>query len=99
MSKKYYSEYADHCWRFYVKTPVLRHDKTSGGDKLNWSVCNEIYCTLNTLEKDVLLGVYRSNARLKEAVSYAAACLKIPESTAWRIIEKAQNHFAERRGL
>lgn len=99
MSKRCYSEYADHCWRFYARTPVFVASKAEEIDRLNWNACDAVYATLNSREKDAVLSVFRSNAKMKDAVSWTARMMKMSEGSVWRIVAKVEDKLAERRCL
>ena len=56
MSKAFYSDFANHCLRFYTrhKEPEFRTE----ADKRNWEVCEEVLSKYPDREREILTFVY-----------------------------------------
>ena len=58
--RTFYSEYVQHCMRFYARHP--RPKFRSDADKQNWNACDSAMKGFTDKEQDILMTVYREGA-------------------------------------
>lgn len=98
MSKTYYSEYVNHCLRFYV-----RHGEQSSfrseADKLNWFACDNAFKSFSAKDRELLMSVYKNGDTLSDGVYKTALSAGINQLSIWRLIKDVERKVAKRRGL
>lgn len=64
--KTFYSEYVQHCMRFYVRhpSPMFRSD----ADKQNWKACESALDGFTDKEQTLLIAVYTENDTIPDNV-------------------------------
>ncbi len=95
--KRFYSEYVNHCLRFYARHP---HPKfRSSADKENWKACEEAFKTFNDRDRSMLLRVYREGDTIPDNVYQTAKQEHIKQDVIWDLINQLEKKVAKRRGL
>lgn len=97
MSRVFYSEYVNHCLRFYA-----RHEKPkfhSDADKNNWSACKNALDTFTDSERAMLLDIYRNGDTIPDNVYRISKEKGIKQDTIWKLINELERKVAKRRGL
>lgn len=95
--KTFYSEYVQHCMRFYARHPHPTF--RSEADKLNWKACESAVKTFNRGEKDIIMTVYREGDTIPDNVYTVSIDLGIKQDIIWKLINELERKVAKRRGL
>lgn len=95
----FYEEFAEHCWRFYARNPIIPNANPSDAERRNWEACNAVYSESCNMDREILMSVFTSKQPIAEAVKYTARELGVGENFAWRAIRRATKRLAEKRGL
>ena len=80
MSRTFYSEYVNHCLRFYA-----RHDRPkfhSEADKHNWAACDSALKSFSDNDRAMLLYIYREGDTVPE-ISISWQSPKVSHRTAF----------------
>ena len=95
--KTFYSEYIQHCMRFYARHPhpIFR----SEADKKNWLACDSAMRVLNANERDMLLKVYTEGDTIPDNIHKVAAEYNVKQDVLWRLVNELEKRVARRRGL
>lgn len=95
--RTYYSEYIQHCMRFYTRYP---HPKFhSNADKQNWYACESVLRGFTDSERDILLFIYREGDTIPDNVYRASVDRNIKQDTIWKLINELERKIAKRRNL
>lgn len=95
--KTYYSDYAQHCMRFYARHP--RPKFHSDADKKNWFACENALKEFSDSEKDILLFIYREGDTVPDNIYRVSVDRNIKQDKVWALINKLEQRIAKRRGL
>lgn len=95
--KTFYSEYVQHCMRFYARhpNPKFRND----ADKQNWNACDSAMKGFTDKEQDILMTVYREGDTIPDNVYKVSVDRNIKQDTIWKLINELERKVAKRRGL
>lgn len=97
MGRTFYSDYVDHCMRFYARYP---HPKfRSQTDKRNWNACDTILGGFTDDDKEILLSVYREKDTVPDTVFKLAKNKGIPQDKIWDLISELELKVAKKRDL
>ena len=97
MGRTFYSEYVNHCLRFYA-----RHPKTSFhsiADKENWIACDNALKGFTDNERDMLLTIYREGDIIADNVYQMAKDKGIRQDSIWKLVNELERKVAKRCGL
>lgn len=97
MSRTFYSEYVNHCLRFYA-----RHEKPSfhsDADKNNWLACDSALKGFSDSDREMLLTIYREGDTIPDNVYQMAKTKGIKQDAIWALINSLEKKVAKRRGL
>lgn len=97
MSRSFYSDYVNHCLRFYA-----RHEKPefhSEADKNNWAACKEALDTFTASERTMLIEIYSNGDTIPDNVYQISKEKEIKQDTIWKLINELERKVAKRRGL
>lgn len=99
MSKSYYSDYAKHCLRFYVRHPNPRFHSMC--DRRDWESAEGALHALSAEDRDFLMEVYRAKGGKFEdrAKEIAERMDYRPKNRIWKTISRIERDVAKRRGL
>lgn len=97
MAKSHYSNYCEHCLRFYsrYKNPVF----TSESDKLSWHACKNALDKFNSLDQELLLAVYREGDTIADSIYRISKDTGIKQGYIWSKIKDLEKYIATERGL
>lgn len=95
--RTYYSDYIQHCMRFYARHP--RPKFHSNADKQNWYACESALRGFTDSERDILLFVYREGDTIPDNVYRASVDRNIKQDTIWKLINELERKIAKRRNL
>lgn len=95
--KAYYSDYIQHCMRFYARNP--RPKFHSDADKQNWYACENVLRGFTDSERDILLFVYREGDTIPDNVYRVSVNRNIKQGTIWKLINELERKIAKRRSL
>jgi len=95
--KTFYSEYVQHCMRFYARHP--RPKFRSDADKQNWNACDNALKGFTDKERDILMAVYREGDTIPDNVYKLSVDRNIKQDTIWKLINELERKVAKRRNL
>lgn len=95
--RTFYSEYVQHCMRFYARHP--RPKFRSDADKQNWNACDNALKGFTDKERDILLTVYREGDTIPDNVYKQSVDRNIKQDTIWKLINELERKVAKRRNL
>ena len=95
--KTFYSEYVQHCMKFYARHPNPKF--WSDADKLNWYACDSAMKGFTDKEQDILMTVYRECDTIPDNVYEVSVDRNIKQDTIWKLINELERKVAKRRGL
>lgn len=97
MSRAFYSEYVNHCLRFYARHPNSKFK--SAADKNNWAACDSAFKGFSDSEREMLLTIYREGDTIPDNVYQIAKSKGIKQDSVWKLINELERKVAKRRGL
>lgn len=95
--RAFYSEYVNHCLRFYARHP--RPIFHSEADKKNWNACESALKTFNDYERAMLMIIYSEGDTIADNVYQLAKARNMKQDTLWKLINDLERKVAKRRGL
>lgn len=95
--RAFYSEYVNHCLRFYARHP--RPIFHSDADKKNWFACDSAFKDFTPKERDRLLSIYREGDTIPDTVYQMSKSMGMKQDTLWKLINELERKVAKRRGL
>lgn len=98
MSKRFYSDYVNHCLRFYVRHPFPKYH--SFADKENWITCDNVLNNFSDKDRSLLLAVYSTETdNLADSVSQVSQDRNVRQEVIWKVVNELERKVAKRRGL
>ena len=95
--RTFYSEYVNHCLRFYARHPIpLFHSES---DKKNWNACESALKGFTDKDRDILLAVYREGDTIPDNVYQLSVKMNISQDIIWKLINELERKIAKRRNL
>lgn len=95
--KTFYSEYVQHCMRFYARhpQPTFRSDV----DKQNWNACDSAINCFDDREKELLITIYREGDTIPDNIYRLSVDRNMNQDTIWHLLNKLERKVAKRRNL
>ena len=95
--KTFYSDYAQHCMRFYARHPNPKFH--SDLEKLNWKVCGHVLKDFTDEEQDILLTIYEGGDTIPDNIYNLSVERNIKQDVIWKLVKKLEHKIAKRRNL
>ena len=97
MARAFYSEYVNHCLRFYARhqNPKFK----SEADKKNWECTDKVIQSFSEDEQAMILEIYMDNETVPNKVYELAQTKNVKQDTIWKLINDVERKVAKRRGL
>lgn len=95
--RAFYSEYVNHCLRFYARHP--RPIFHSEADKKNWNACENALKSYNDYDKAMLMIIYSEGDTIADNVYQLAKARNMKQDTIWKLVNDLERKVAKRRGL
>lgn len=95
--KTFYSEYVQHCMRFYARHPNPKFH--SDADKQNWNACESAMKGFTDSERDILMTIYRDGDTIPDNVYKISIDRNLKQNTVWKLINELERKIAKRRNL
>lgn len=95
--RAFYSEYVQHCMRFYARHP--RPFFHSEADKKNWNACESALKTFNDYERAMLMIIYSEGDTIPDNVYQLSVKMNISQDIIWKLINELERKIAKRRNL
>ncbi len=95
--KTFYSEYIQHCMRFYARHPHPTY--RSDTDKQNWLACDSAIKGFGDEEREMLLTIYREGDTVPDNIYNLSRALNIKQDLIWKLVNELERKIARRRGL
>ena len=95
--RTFYSEYVQHCMRFFVRHPSPKFK--SDADKQNWKACESALEGFPDKEKELLIAVYTENDTIPDNVYKVSTENNVNQDTIWSLLNKLEQRVAKRRNL
>ena len=97
MALTFYTDYINHCLRFYARYPEpVFKSKT---DELNWKACDKALKEFSDEERIMILTVYKEYDTLADNVYQLSQEKDISQDVIWTLIHKMAKKVAKNRGL
>lgn len=97
MSRMYYSEYVNHCLRFYAR--YEKPEFHSDAEKSNWAACDSALKSFPDKERAMLLAIYREGDTIPDNIYQMSRAAGISQDNIWKLVSKLEREVAKRRGL
>lgn len=97
MSRSFYSEYVNHCMRFYARHPKAKFH--SEADKHNWAACEDALNTFSDSDREMLLTIYREGDTIPDNIYQMAKSKSVSQDGIWKLVNELERKIAKRRGL
>lgn len=95
--RTFYSEYVNHCLRFYARHPLpLFHSES---DKKNWNACERALKSFSDSDRDIILTIYIEGDTIPDNVYQLAKSRSMEQDSIWKLINDLERKVAKRRGL
>ena len=97
MSKAFYSDFANHCLRFYT-----RHENptfNSEADRKNWEVCRETLAEYPEKDREILFFVYHEGDTVADNIYQICKQKGIEQDGIWKLVNGLERTIAQKRGL
>lgn len=95
--KTFYSEYVQHCMRFYSRHPNPKF--RSEVDKRNWNACASALKGFTNREKDILIAIYQMGDTIPDNIFQISMTRNTNQDEVWQLIGRLEHIIAKRRGL
>lgn len=95
--KTFYSDYADHCMKFYVR--YRKPDFHNEIAKNDWMACDTALASFTKDECDLLCNVYWYTDTIADNIYHLSIEYKIPQNTIWKLVNTLRCEIAKERGL
>lgn len=95
--KTYYSDYVQHCMRFYARHPNPKF--SSEAEKQNWNACDSAMKKFAADEREILVAVYFGGDTLADNIYQYSVANHINQNVIWTLVSKLEKVIAKRRGL
>lgn len=97
MARAFYSQYVNHCLRFYARYQKPKFH--SEADKHNWTACKDALKDFSEQDREMLLRIYRDGDTVADNVYQMSKDKDISQDTLWKLINELEYKIAKRRGL
>lgn len=97
MSRSFYSEYVNHCMRFYARHPKAKFH--SEADKHNWAACEDALNTFSDSDRETLLTIYREGDTIPDNIYQMAKSKGVSQDGIWKLVNELERKITKRRGL
>lgn len=95
--KTFYSDYVQHCMRFYTRHPNPKFKTNS--DKQNWASCDVVFKTYSDKEQKIFMFIYGGGDTISDNVYQLSKNMKIKQETIWKLINDLERKIAKKRNL
>ncbi len=97
MTRTHYSDYVQHCLRFYARyeNPKFR----SEAEKHDWSACERAFEGFSEKDREGLLYIYREKDTFPDNIYQWSKSSGVPQETIWKLVDKLEREVAKQRGL
>lgn len=95
--KTYYSDFVNHCLRFYARHPEPTFK--SDTEKKNWISCDSVLKGLSETDREMLTAIYADGDTLPDCVFKQAKERGIRQDCIWKLIGDVERKIAKQRGL
>lgn len=97
MARAFYSQYVNHCLRFYARHSNPKFHSES--DKHNWAACDNALKDFSDSDREMLLTIYREGDTIQDNIYQMAKSKGISQDTIWKLVNELERKVAKRRGL
>ena len=97
--KTYYSDYANHCLRHYVRNREKQDWGTEAANQ-NWEITDKVYQGLTLIEKEAVNHLYASGEeKLTTSINRYAAESGLSVNWLYALVTKISKAIAQQKGL
>lgn len=97
MPRTFYSDYVNHCLRFYARYPKpIFYNEV---DKNNWQACDKALTEFTEDDRKMLLGIYADGDTIADNVYKIATERNIKQDSIWKLLNNLEHKVAESRKL
>lgn len=97
MRRNYYSDYAEHCIRYYARNPRPVFENYVQAN--NWSAVDKTLHYISPNNKKMVLAIFRGGDTLADNVYQYSKKNNIPQDGIWKVINHTLKTVAKKRGL
>lgn len=97
MARSYYSNFVEHCMRFYARYPDPKFKTKT--DKLNWFACKKAIFEFSNREQEWIMEIYKNADTIPDNVYQLAQREKIDQDEIWKLLVLLEKKIAKTRGL
>lgn len=97
MSRAFYSDYVNHCLRFYARHPNPKFK--SDTDRSNWEACDSALKRFSESDRELLMEIFREGDTIPDNVFHMAKTQCVKQETIWKLVSELERKVAKRRGL
>lgn len=97
MARAFYSQYVNHCLRFYARYSNPKFYSES--DKHNWAACDYALKEFSDSDREMLLTIYREGDTIGDNIYHMAKSNGMSQDTIWKLVDELKCKVAKRRGL
>ena len=103
-SKRYYTDYCNHLWRFYVRTPHFADrmaDTVREADRRGFASCAKVFGTLTKTEREIICEFHGMDVNIPfpDRVGTVASITCMNAKDVCGILARINTKLAEVRGL
>lgn len=95
--KTFYSDYVQHCMRFYAR--YTNPEFYNVVDELNWYACDDALKDFADIQRDTLLAIYRSADTIPSNIRNLSVTKGFEQDAIWKLVNSLERKVAEKRGL
>lgn len=99
MNRSFYSEYAQHALRFYVRYTDVDLKTVRDADALNWACCERAVQRLGDDERLIVTLAYQSSEPMADTIKRITQEYGVSDKSVWRLLRRVEQMFAAERGL
>ena len=99
MKKRFYTDFTEHCMRFYVTSPDIPPDFRSSADKENWMACRDALKEFKDDTQKTLVSIFSDKRPISDCISDYVEKTGTKSDTIWYLVRELERQIAEKRGL
>lgn len=97
MRRNYYSDYVEHCLRYYARNQEPTFTSYTQGK--NWIACDIAINALHPKHREIVLAVFRSGDTVQDNVYQCSKEYGMKQDDVWKIVNATMVAIAKERGL
>lgn len=97
MSKAFYSDFSEHCLRFYMRhtDPIFKGE----ADRRNYEVCEEVLENLTDGDREFITFIFSEGDTIADNIYKLSTVKSIPQDRIWKLVNDVEKKIAILRGI